>query len=132
MNDLNWFGKMILTIAFAVGFFGAQAIMSVADANTLSPQVNTCKPIMSDSTPLVYPYETSVVINPTADWGLNDMTFKKVVFLSLPHLYQGKPVCVLDTRADSASLLTCETVLGHGRKETIHALKDGLVLYQVK
>ena len=132
MNDLNWLGKMILAAAFAVGFLGAQGIMDMADAATLSPQVNTGKPIMSDSTPLVFPYKTNAVINPTANWGLHDMTFKKVVFLSLPHLYQGKPVCVLDSRADSASLLTCETIIGRGRKETIRALKDGSKLYQVK
>lgn len=131
-EDLNWFGKAILAAAFAVGFFGTQAIMGVADAATLSPQVNTCKVIMADSTPLVFPYKTNVVINPTADWGLKSMDMKKVAFLSLPHLYQGKSVCVLDARADSASLLTCEAILGHGRHETFHGFKDGRVLYQVK
>ncbi|WP_163098554.1 hypothetical protein GL267_003045 [Acidithiobacillus ferrianus] len=133
MDNLNWFGKMILAIAFAVSFFATQGIMDLADAGTAkAPQVNTCKPIMADSTPLVFPYSTNVVINPTANWGLKDMTFKKAVFLSLPHLYQGKPVCVLDTRADSAAVLTCEAILGHGRHETFHAFKDGWVLYQVK
>ncbi|MHB8224161.1 hypothetical protein [Acidithiobacillus sp.] len=104
----------------------------MADASTISPQVNTCKPIMGDSTPLVYPFNTNVVINPTANWGLRSMTFKKFVFLSLPHLYQDKPVCVLDARAGSAALLTCEAILGHGRKETFHAFKDGWKLYQVQ
>ncbi|MDA8376692.1 MAG: hypothetical protein ACYDB0_01145 [Acidithiobacillus sp.] len=132
MNDLNWFGKTILTIAFFISFFATQGIMGMADASTISPQVNTCKPIMGDSTPLVYPFNTNVVINPTANWGLRSMTFKKFVFLSLPHLYQDKPVCVLDARAGSAALLTCEAILGHGRKETFHAFKDGWKLYQVQ
>lgn len=133
MNDLNWFGKAILAAAFAVGFFGTQGIMDMADASTAkAPQVNTCKPIMSDSTPLVFPYKTNVVINPTADWSLRQMTMKRVAFLSFPHLYQGKSVCVLDTRAGSAFLLTCEALLGHGRKETFHGFKDGWVLYQVR
>ena len=132
MDDLNWFGKAILAVAFAVGFFAAQGIMSLADAATLSPQVNVCKPIMSDSTPLVFPYQTNVVINPTANWGLKGMTIKKAAFLMLPHEYQGKEVCVLDTRAGSAFLLTCEAILGHGRKETFHAFADGSKLYPVR
>ena len=132
MNDLNWIGKTILAMAFAVSFFATQGIMDMADAATISPQVNTCKPIMADSTPLVYPFDTNVVLNPTANWGLKGMTFKRYVFLSLPHLYQDKPVCVLDARAGSAALLTCEAILGHGRKQTFHAYKDGLALYQVK
>lgn len=130
--ELNWFGKTILAIAFFISFFATQGIMSLADAGTLSPQVNTAKVIMADSTPLVFPYKTNVVINPTANWGLREMTFKRVVFLSLPHEYLGQKVCILDARADSASLLTCEAILGHGRKQTFHAFKDGGVLYQVK
>lgn len=119
--------KMLL---IAVGFV---VFSGVASAATLSPQVTTGKPIMADSTPLVYPFDTNVVINPTANWSLSDMTFKKVVFLSLPHLYQDKPVCVLDARAGSAALLTCEAILGHGRKETFHAFKDGWDLgYRVR
>ena len=132
MSDLNWFGKMILGIAFAVGFFAAQGIMSLADAGTLSPQVHTCHVIMADSTPLVFPYETNAAINPTANWGLHEMTIKKAAFLMLPHEYQGKPVCILDDRAGSAFLLTCEAILGHGRQETFRAFADGSKLYQVK
>ena len=138
MNELTRTQKVMLTfafpVAFAFGFFAVEGIADIAGAATISisPQVNTSKPIMQDSTPLVFPYQTNVVINPTANWGLKGMTFQKMVFLSLPHLYQDKPVCVLDTRADSAALLTCEAILGHGRKETFHAFKDGGVLYQVK
>lgn len=125
MNNL----KMLLIAVAAVGFVAS----GVANAATLSPQVTTGKPIMADSTPLVFPYTTNVVINPTADWSLSDMTFKKSVFLSLPHLYQGKPVCVLDTHAGSAFVLSCEAILGHGRKQTFHAFKDGWDLgYQVR
>ena len=126
MNNL----KMLLIAAAAVGFV-APGVANAA--TTASPQVTTGKPIMADSTPLVFPHVTNVVINPTANWGLKDMTFKKVVFLSLPHLYQDKSVCVLDARAGSAALLTCEAILGHGRKQTIHAFKDGWALgYQVR
>ena len=127
-DDLNWFGKAILAAAFAVGFFGAQAIMSVADAATLSPQVNTCKPIMADSTPLIFPFNTNVVINPTANWGLHSMSLKKAGFLMLPHEYRGQKVCVLDLRAGAGLMLNCEAILGHGRKETFHAFNDGWVL----
>ena len=133
MNDLNWIGKTILAVAFAVGFFGTQAIMSVADANTLNtPQVNVCKPIMADSTPLVYPFNTNAVINPTANWGLRSMTLKRASFLMLPHEYRGQKVCVLDTRAGAGLLLNCEAILGHGRAETFHAFADALKLYPVK
>ena len=132
MSDLNWFGKAILAAAFAVGFFGTQAIMSVADAATLSPQVNTCKVIMADSTPLVFPYATNVVINPTANWGLHSMTLKRASFLMLPHSHNGKEVCVLDLRAGAGLLLNCEAILGHGRAETFHAFADGAHLYPVK
>lgn len=122
--------KMLLIAVAAVGFVAP----GVANAATIaSPQVTTGKPIMADSTPLVYPFDTNVVINPTANWSLSDMTFKKSVFLSLPHLYQGKPVCVLDTHAGSAFVLSCEAILGHGRKQTFHAFKDGWDLgYQVR
>ena len=122
--------KMLLIAAAAVGFVAP----GLASAATIaSPQVNTAKVIMADSTPLVFPHVTNVVINPTANWSLSDMTFKKSVFLSLPHLYQGKPVCVLDTHAGSAFVLSCEAILGHGRKETFNSFKDGWALgYQVR
>jgi len=133
MNDLNWFGKMILGAAFILSFFATQGIMSIADAGTLSPQVNTCKPIMADSTPLIFPFNTNVVINPTANWGLHSMTLKRASFLMLPHEYRGQKVCVLDTRAGAGLMLNCEAILGHGRKEAFHAFKDGWVLlHQVK
>lgn len=136
MNELTRTQKIMLAfgffLAFCTGFFGIEGLADLAGAATLSPQVNISKPIMEDSTPLVYPFDTNVVINPTANWGLKGMTFKKFVFLSLPHLYQDKPVCVLDARAGSAALLTCEAILGHGRRETFRAFKDGWKLYQVK
>ena len=129
MNDLNWFGKTILTIAFFISFFATQGIMSLADAGTLSPQVNTAKVIMADSTPLVYPFNTNAVINPTANWGLSSMTLKRASFLMLPHSHNGKEVCVLDLRAGAGLLLNCEAILGHGRREAFHAFADGSRLY---
>ena len=133
MDDLNWVGKMILMAAVVIGYALGQGIMDMADAATLSPQVNTCRPVMADSTPLVFPYETNVVINPTANWGLHSMTVKKAGFLMLPHEYRGQKVCVLDTRAGAGLMLNCEAILNHGRKEAFHAFKDGWVLlYQVK
>ena len=133
MNDLNWFGKMILGAAFILSFFATQGIMDVADASTAkAPQVNTCKPIMADSTPLVYPFNTNAVINPTANWGLHSMTVKGAGFLMLPHSHNGKEVCVLDLRAGAGLMLNCEAILGHGRKETFHAFADGAHLYPVK
>ena len=106
--------------------------MSLADAGTLSPQVNTAKVIMADSTPLVFPYQTNVVINPTANWGPHSMTINKAAWLVVPHEYRGQKVCVMDARAGGGFLLVCEAILGHGRKQTFHAFKDGWVLYQVK
>jgi hypothetical protein len=129
MSDLNWFGKMILGAAFILSFFATQGIMDVADASTAkAPQVNTCKPIMADSTPLVFPYKTNAVINPTANWGLHSMSLKKAGFLMLPHEYRGQKVCVLDTRAGAGLMLNCEAILNHGRKEAFHAFNDGWVL----
>ena len=132
MNDLNWFGKVILAAAFAVAFFATQGIMSLADASTLSPQVNTCKPIMQDSTPLVYPFATNVVINPTTNWGPHEMTIQKAAWLVLPHEYLGKKVCVMDGRDGGGFLLVCEALMGHGRKEAFRAFNDAGDLYQVR
>lgn len=132
MNDLNWFGKTILAAAFAVSFFATQGIMGLADAATLSPQVNTAKVVMADSTPLVFPYKTNVVINPTANWGPHSITINEAAWLVVPHEYLGKKVCVMDARAGGGFLLVCEAILGHGRKETFHAYKDGMALYQVR
>ena len=132
MDDLNWFGKMVLAIAFAVSFFATQGIMGLADAATLSPQVNTAKVVMADSTPLVFPYKTNVVINPTANWGPHSITINEAAWLVVPHEYLGKKVCVMDARAGGGFLLVCEAILGHGRKETFHAYKDGMALYQVR
>ena len=121
--------KMALAVALAaVSFFG----LSAADAATVpppSPHVNTAQVIMRDSTPLVYPYETNVVVNPTANWGLRSLTINQVAFLIVPHSYQGKRVCVLDTRAGPPFILVCEGLLGHGRKEAFHAFNDSLDLF---
>lgn len=136
MDDLNWFGKMVLALAFAVSFFATQAIMGVAGAATLnyplSPQVDTCQPIMADSTPLVFPYKSNVVINPTANWGPHSMTIKKAAWLVVPHEYLGKKVCVMDGRDGGGFLLVCEALMGHGRKEAFRAFNDAGDLYQVR
>ena len=123
--------KHVKKLAFVVALVGCFG-WSAADAATVpppSPHVNTCKPIMRDSTPLVFPFTTNVVVNPTANWGRRSLTINKVAFLMIPHEYQGKKVCVLDPRAGTPLTLVCEALLGHGRKETFHAFNDDLDLF---
>ena len=131
MDNLNKRGKKLaLAVALVVGCFGWNA--ANASASTVpppSPHVNTSKPIMRDSTPLVFPHETNAVVNPTANWGRHEMTIRKVAFLMSPHEYQGHKVCVLDSRNGAPLALICEALLGHGRRETFRAYHDDLDLF---
>jgi hypothetical protein len=130
MSDLNWIGKMILVIGFAVSFLVTQGIMDQADASTLSgPQATAAHVIMSDSTPLVYPSSTNAVTNPTSDWGGHDITMREVSFLMTPHEYRGKRVCIVDPLVSGAPILVCEAVLNHGRKETLRVVSDAVWLF---
>lgn len=79
---------------------------------------------MSDSTPLVFPKPTNLVINPEADWSKKTITLKDAAFLMLPHEYQGHDVCVVDRRAGPGLALNCEALLGHGRAELFAAFDD--------
>lgn len=134
MDDLSWTGKVILAVAFALSFFATQGIMGMADAGTyfvpqFPPHVNVCKPIMADSTPLVFPYPTNAVLNPTASWGVKSITLRKFAFLATPHQYAGKKICIADPRIGGAAILDCEAVLNHGRKETYRVISDSVYLF---
>lgn len=79
---------------------------------------------MSDSTPLVFPNKTNLVINPTANWSRKTITLKDAAFLMLPHEYAGHAVCVVDQRAGPGLALNCEALLNHGRHEIFNGFKD--------
>jgi hypothetical protein len=79
---------------------------------------------MSDSTPLIFPKPTNLVINSTADWSKKTITLKDAAFLMIPHEYQGHAVCVVDRRAGPGLSLNCEALLGHGRKQLFAGFDD--------
>ena len=102
--------KQITAVALMVsGLLVASAAMAVT---------------MSDSTPLVFPKPTNLVINSEADWSKQTITLKDAAFLMLPHEYNGHDVCVVDRRAGPGLALNCEALLGHGRKQLFAAFDD--------